>query len=740
MATGIQTVRWSSNGSGGFTTAAGPIAQVKHSVYLVSDANGDGRTDIVWTYALSTTQTWLTLPDGNVVSTTIDGPSSYYGRRSYEGLDFNGDGMTDLLLAASSSGKGILGLYLGKGDGTFTSIGGSDSSVNSYLSYLADVNGDGNTDIIWDLVDSNSRSNGTRLLWLSKGNGTFEKSSNLGGLNGTLVGYRPYFGDFNGDGKPDLLWDQVDTAGRSAGTRVMWLGKGDGTFNVIANFGGQNGTLVQYRAFLGDFNGDGKTDVFWDRPTSSSDDRSGGQRVLWLSDYAATDLMDHVTTGMGADIAISYQPLTNSSIYTKENTAVDPIIDLQGAMYVVSRVDASNGLGGVASSTYHYTGGKADQDGRGFLGFRQVKATDLQTGIVHTTTYRQDFPFTSMVASETKTLGAQTLNHTTNHYDWTLLGPGRFQVRLVQTQANSTDLNGTAMPTVTSAYQYDGFGNATKIDVSATDGYAKTTSNTYGNDTSNWVLGRLTGATVASLITQPGSPPGPPTQPGTQVDITTSSNNLNLWNYLVSKGLATPGTPGTWRVTIASNVIIGSASTANPAFDTGVFPAGSIVTITNYGAIAGAGGKGGVSMICEPWEGGACTSPIPAAPGGPALRAQSPILLANHGRLWGGGGGGGHQPGGGGAGVVPGAAGDGSGWITAATMTEGGVFPPDPESGSPGGPSGGGPGQPGQTVCASWDESGFCQSYNHGGAAGPAAIGNSFVSWVSLGDRRGPVN
>ena len=722
--------RWSGSASGGFTIAAGPPPPNWQRLALVADANGDGRTDILWSFV-----SYLVAADGNAVASTHN---VHFHNRSYAGTDFNGDGVTDILIAPSS-GKGLQAVYLGNGDGTFTEIAGSyDSSVNSYLSYLADVNGDGNTDIIWDLVDSNSRSNGTRLLWLSKGNGTFEKSSNLGGLNGTLVGYRPYFGDFNGDGKADLLWDQVDTSSRSLGARVMWLGKGDGTFTVIPNFGAQDGTLVSYRGILGDFNGDGKTDVFWDRPTSSSDSRSGGQRVLWLSDYAATDLMDHVTNGMGADIAISYQPLTNSSIYTKENTAVDPIVDLQGAMYVVSHVAASNGLGGVASSTYHYVGGKADQDGRGFLGFRQVKATDLQTGIVHTTTYRQDFPFTSIVASETKTLGGQTLNQTTNHHHWSWLGAGHLQVRLAQTQSSSADLNGTAMPTVTSSYQYDGFGNATKIEVSATDGHAKTTSNSYSNDTSNWVLGRLTGATVTSLVTQPGSPPGP-TPPGVDVNITSSSNNFNLWNYLVAKGLATPGTPGTWRVAIASNVIIGSASRANPAFDTGVFPAGSTVTLTNYGAIVGAGGKGRRDAYCQ-WCGDECSSCYPAIPaesGGPALRAQSPVVVANHGRVWGGGGGG-SNGGGGGAGVVPGA----PAWpgLPAATMTEGGKIPGDPELGTLPRPSGGGPGQPGQTGCDSQPtEPPSCIDIP-GGAAGTAVIGISFITWSDAGDRRGPVN
>lgn len=54
------------------------------------------------------------------------------------------------------------------------------------------------------------------------------------------------------------------------------------------------------------------------------------------------------------------------------------------------------------------------------------------------------------------------------------------------------------LPTVTTSNQFDGFGNPTQITVSTGDGFAKTTTNTYSNDTTNWFLGRLLRATVTS--------------------------------------------------------------------------------------------------------------------------------------------------------------------------------------------------------------------------------------------------
>ena len=55
------------------------------------------------------------------------------------------------------------------------------------------------------------------------------------------------------------------------------------------------------------------------------------------------------------------------------------------------------------------------------------------------------------------------------------------------------------IPTATTSFQYDGYGNATQVVVSMPDGFSKTTANTYTNDTANWLLGRLTESSVTSV-------------------------------------------------------------------------------------------------------------------------------------------------------------------------------------------------------------------------------------------------
>ena len=252
--------------------------------------------------------------------------------------------------------------------------------------------------------------------------------------------------------------------------------------------------------YLVDVNGDGLSDVLGFA--------RNGVYVALENGRAAPDHMTAITNGTGAQIAITHTPLTKSSVYAKGPATVHPLRDITGPIYVVSRVDTSSGIGNPLSTTYRYAGTRADLRGRGFLGFQQMTVTDLQTGIAQTVTYRQDFPLVGLAASQSKKLGSVALNQVTNTYQHAnasggiTVAPGNapYRVFLTQSVASSADLNGSALPSTTSTYQYDTAGNATAITVSASDGHTKTTTNTYNNDTTNWLLGRLTRASVKSTL------------------------------------------------------------------------------------------------------------------------------------------------------------------------------------------------------------------------------------------------
>ena len=326
-------------------------------------------------------------------------------------------------------------------------------------------------------------------------------------------------GDFNADGNTDFLFI-------SQSTLKVFLSNGDGTFAGPTTTAPSGGSLGEpsggcWYPMTGDFGGDGKTDfLFID------------QSALWVfqANGPAGDLVPSITSGLGATTSLTYLPLTKSSVYTKDGDATYPLQDIQVPIYVVSRLDAPNGLGGLYSSTYSYAGAKGDVSGRGFLGFRQMTTTDLQTSLVRTTNYLVSFPSLGLTAfpcigltaSQTKILSSAvpplTLNQTTNSYSYTnasnatqSCGTGGgatvttpsntgapYRVAVSQSVAASSDLDRTVIPPATTTYLYDAYGNPTQVVASTPDGFSKTTTNTYTNDVTHWFLGRLTNATVTS--------------------------------------------------------------------------------------------------------------------------------------------------------------------------------------------------------------------------------------------------
>jgi hypothetical protein len=73
------------------------------------------------------------------------------------------------------------------------------------------------------------------------------------------------FGDFNGDGKADILWRST------AGDVVIWLING----TAIANAGNVANVSSDWTvAGVGDFNGDGIADILWND--------SAGDEVIWF--------------------------------------------------------------------------------------------------------------------------------------------------------------------------------------------------------------------------------------------------------------------------------------------------------------------------------------------------------------------------------------------------------------------------------------------------------------------------
>ena len=121
-----------------------------------------------------------------------------------------------------------------------------------------DFNGDGHPDIIWQNI-----STGERSIWLM--NGTVPVSSTIFTTVPTQWQIATV-GDFNGDGHPDLIWQNTTT-----GERSVWFMNG---ITPVSTLIFRTVSPQWQIVAAADFNGDGNPDLIWQNTST-------GERSVW---------------------------------------------------------------------------------------------------------------------------------------------------------------------------------------------------------------------------------------------------------------------------------------------------------------------------------------------------------------------------------------------------------------------------------------------------------------------------
>jgi glyoxylase-like metal-dependent hydrolase (beta-lactamase superfamily II) len=192
--------------------------------------------------------------------------------------DFNGDGLPDLLISSLDTDRGA-SLYINQGDGTF-----ADRSQHARLgdqiaairASAADYDNDGDLDVV--LVRGAGETPMRLSLLRNDGKGVFEDVTVSARLSDPIAAASASWGDFDHDGFVDLyVCGEYLTDSRDPNIVLLdprncsrlYHNRRDGTFQNVAQELGVAGEHRAVDSTWGDFDGDGRPDLFvssWDGP------------------------------------------------------------------------------------------------------------------------------------------------------------------------------------------------------------------------------------------------------------------------------------------------------------------------------------------------------------------------------------------------------------------------------------------------------------------------------------------
>jgi RHS repeat-associated protein len=354
----------------GFTSATYTgftFHNITPDVNIAGDYNGDGKTDMltVTAFGAGTGQARVLYSTGSGFTQVLYPGLTFNATPAFNlPGDYNGDGMTDILVVtATGVGTGQATVLYATGSGfAYAAFTGLTFNATPAWNIPGDYNGDGKTDIL--TVTATGTGTGQATVLYATGNPTdgFTSATYTGlTFNTDSTMHAP--GDYNGDGKTDILTVTATGIGNGQATVLYATGSG---FTPAAYTGLTFG-IDSARRYPGDYNGDGNADLL----TVTAIGTGTGQAAVNYAS-ASPDLLAGVLNGLGGATTVTYTPSTEWS-----NQQLPYPVRTATAMTTCDNWNNSTSTctGNSSTTTYSYTGGYHQRGERDFRGFKTVVVT-----------------------------------------------------------------------------------------------------------------------------------------------------------------------------------------------------------------------------------------------------------------------------------------------------------------------------------------------------------------------------
>ncbi len=379
-------------------------------------------------------------------------------------IDFDGDGRTEIMLIKEDTCK----IYKFSYNATNFTWSKSLIFETGYPTkwhqvYPGDFNGDGKCDILtyttgygWELSYSNG------VAWITS---SYTPPITIPAGEPGDYANRFFINDYNGDGKSDIMTIH-NLDGHNCNLKVFYSTGQEFVNEIDQNLNNPNYFEESYKFY--DFNGDGKVECFYDEDNT----------LFRFHSNEKSNYISSIANGLNQYDRFIYSWITDNNVYTKENgTPVTNVLDIQAPIIVVSSSLNENATGTNSETTYHYEGAKFHTKGKGFLGFLKTTSicNDLNSKITATNTLNGSCY--TLLPTETENKLVNDADISGSHLEYVLNSPYSKMFQINLSKKTETDfLNDNE---INSSYLYDAYGNIISDSVNIGGDITVKTNTTY---------------------------------------------------------------------------------------------------------------------------------------------------------------------------------------------------------------------------------------------------------------------